>query len=204
MSSQTNVETKSFSVQTIVKISLLSAIAFLLMLFEIPLPFAPAFYKLGLDEVAVLIAALAMGPAAGIAVEVMKIVLNLIFHGTVTAFVGELSNLLVGLSFILPASIYYQKHKTKHGAFIGMALGTIGIMIGGALCNYFIALPAYEYFMNFPMQAIVGMGAEILPLVHDKLTFILFMTVPFNLFKGLVTSGIVALIYKRISPILHQ
>ena len=201
---RTNVETKSTNVQTIVKISLLSAIAFLLMLFEIPLPFAPSFYKLGLDEVAVLIAAFSMGPIAGAIVEVFKILLNIAFHGSVTAFVGELSNLIVGLTFILPASLYYQKYKTRKGAFISMALGTLGMMIGGAMCNYFIALPAYEYFMHFPMEAIVGMGTAILPLVHDKFTFVLFMTIPFNFVKGVVTSLVVALIYKRISPILHQ
>ena len=204
MSTHSNVESKSFSVQTIVKISLLSAIAFVLMLFEVPLPFAPSFYKLGLDEVAVLIAAFSMGPLAGVLVELFKIILNLIFHGTVTAFVGELSNFLVGLSFILPASIYYQGKKNRQRAFAGMGLGIIGIMIGGALCNYFLALPAYEHFMHFPMDAIVGMGTAILPLVHDKLTFVLFMTVPFNFVKGVVTSLIVALIYKRISPILHR
>lgn len=204
MNTRVNVETKSTNVQTIVKISLLSAVAFLLMAFEIPLPFAPSFYKLGLDEVAVLIAAFSMGPVAGICVELFKILLNVIVQGSVTAFVGEISNFLVGLSFILPASIYYQKNKTRKGAYIGMCFGTIGIMIGGALCNYFLALPAYEYFMHFPMQAIVDMGAAIFPGVHDKLTFVLFMTIPFNFVKGVVTSLVVALIYKRISPILHS
>ena len=48
------------SVNTIAKVSILGALAFLVMLFEIPLPFAPAFYKLGFDEVIVLIGGFAL------------------------------------------------------------------------------------------------------------------------------------------------
>ena len=68
------VSTKSrMSVHTIAKISILGALAFLVMMFEIPLPFAPAFYKLGFDEVIVLIGGFALGPWAAICIEALKI-----------------------------------------------------------------------------------------------------------------------------------
>ena len=64
------VSTKSrMSVQTIAKISILGALAFLVMMFEIPLPFAPDFYKLGFDEVIVLIGGFALGPWAAVCIE---------------------------------------------------------------------------------------------------------------------------------------
>lgn len=93
MSANTMVSSKTSRVQWIAKVSVLGALAFILMLFEIPLPFAPSFYKLGFDEVIVLLGGFALGPLAGAAVETLKIILNLVFQGTDTAFVGELSNL---------------------------------------------------------------------------------------------------------------
>ena len=85
------VSTKSrMSVQTIAKISILGALAFLVMMFEIPLPFAPDFYKLGFDEVIVLIGGFALGPWAAVCIEALKIALNLLIGGTITMGVGEL------------------------------------------------------------------------------------------------------------------
>lgn len=191
-------------VQWIAKVSVLAAIAFLLMMFEIPLPFAPSFYKLGLDEVAVLLAGFAMGPMAGAMVEVLKILLNLLFQGTDTAFVGEISNLIIGLAFVLPASYYYQKNKTQKNAYLGMVIGTVCMAIVGAISNYFIALPAYSYFYGLPMDTLIGMGRAILPFVTNRFTFVLFMTIPFNFIKGIVVSLVVGVLYKRVSPILHK
>ena len=57
---------------------MLGAIATVLMLFEIPLPFAPSFYKIDLSELPVLIGCFAMGPLAGAFVELVKIILNFV------------------------------------------------------------------------------------------------------------------------------
>lgn len=62
------------------------------MAFEIPLPFAPAFYKIDFSEVPALIGCFAMGPAAGAMIELIKIVLHLLISGTSTAGVGDIAN----------------------------------------------------------------------------------------------------------------
>ena len=59
-----------------VQVAMLGAAAVVLMFFDIPLPFAPSFYKIDLSEVPVLIGAFAMGPLAGAAIELIKILLN--------------------------------------------------------------------------------------------------------------------------------
>lgn len=204
MSAQSTVQSKTSRVQWIAKVSILSAVAFLLMLFEIPLPFFPPFYELGFDEVAVMIGGFAMGPLAGACIETLKIVLNLLFQGTDTACVGEISNLIIGLAFVVPSSIYYQNHKTRKGALISLIIGIVSLAVIGSLANYFIALPAYSYFYGLPMEAIIEMGTTLLPLVSNTFTFVLFMTLPFNLLKGLIVGIIVFILYKRISPLLHR
>ena len=56
-------------IRTMAQIGMLSAIATVLMLFEIPLPFAPSFYEIDFSEVPILIGSFAMGPLAGAAIE---------------------------------------------------------------------------------------------------------------------------------------
>ena len=66
-----------------------------------------------------------MGPLAGVAIELVKILLNLVINGTATAGVGELANFLIGCALVLPAAIIYKRMHTRKGAIIGMATGTI-------------------------------------------------------------------------------
>lgn len=187
----------------ITKISVLAVIAALLMLFEFPLPFAPSFYELDLSEVAVLIAGFALGPLAGVLTELIKILLNLIMNGTVTAFVGEIANFFIGVSFVLPAAIIYKKNKSLKGAIIGMSVGVISLVFFGAVLNYYVMIPAYSNFL-IPMDTIINMGNAVNSSINSLWSLILFATVPFNLLKGVICSLITALIYKRVSPILHK
>ena len=68
-----------FSTRSIAKCAILSAIAFILMFFDFPLPFAPSFYQLDFSELPVMLGAFAMGPLAGVVIEAVKIILNLLF-----------------------------------------------------------------------------------------------------------------------------
>lgn len=201
------VSTKSrnkMGVTTIAKVSVLGALAFLVMLFEIPLPFAPSFYKLGFDEVIVLIGGFALGPWAAVCIEGLKIALNLLYNGTITAGTGELSNFLIGLSFVLPATLIYQQEKTRKSACIGLIVGTISMTILGAMINYFIILPAYAYFMKIPMEGLIAAGTAVNPAINGLLAFVLLATVPFNLLKGVLVSIVVFISYKKVSPILKK
>lgn len=201
------VSTKSrnkMGVTTIAKVSVLGALAFLVMLFEIPLPFAPSFYKLGFDEVIVLIGGFALGPWAAVCIEGLKIALNLLYNGTITAGTGELSNFLIGLSFVLPATLIYQQAKTRKSACIGLIVGTISMTILGAMINYFIILPAYAYFMKIPMEGLIAAGTAVNPAINGLLAFVLLATVPFNLLKGVLVSIVVFISYKKVSPILKK
>ena len=112
---------------TITTVGMLAAISGVLMVIELPLFFAPPFYKLDFSELPVLICAFSLGPVAGVVCEFLKVLIHLLLKGTSTAFVGDLANFLVGCSFVLPASILYQKLLSKKGAVASLALGT-GVM----------------------------------------------------------------------------
>lgn len=191
-----------FSVNMLVKIGLLSAVSVVLMLFEIPLWFAPSFYKIDLSEVAVLMGAFAMGPLAGVMIELIKVLLNFAFDGTTTAGIGELANFLIGCAFVLPAAIIYKRRKDVKHAIIGLIVGVVSMTIIGGLMNLFVILPVYAQMM-LPLEALIKMGNVLNPLIVDLKTFVLFATTPFNLLKGVLTAIITLLFYKRLSKILH-
>ena len=204
MSTQSNTVTRTqarISVRTTVKIGMLAAISVVLMLFEIPLPFAPSFYEIDFSEVPVLIGAFAMGPAAGATIELVKILLNLVITGTDTAGVGELANFIIGCSLCLPAAIVYKQKKTRKGAMIGMAAGTALMVVIGCLINAYVMLPAYSAAFGLPIDALVQMGTAVNPSITSLSTFVIFAVAPFNLLKAVLVSLIVLLIYKKISPI---
>ncbi len=197
-------QTGRMALKTITKIAVLSAISVIIMLLEIPLPFAPSFYKLDLSEIVVMIGAFAMGVVPGIFIELIKVLLNLLINGTITAGIGELANFVIGCSYIVPAALIYRHRKTLKTAILGMSVGTVSITIVGSLMNLFVLLPAYAALANIPFDTLVGMGTAVNPAITDVTTLVLFATAPFNLLKGVVCSVIVLLLYKRISPILHR
>ena len=195
---------KNTATSIIAKVAVLGAVAFVIMLAEIPLPFFPPFYKLDFSEVVVLMGGFALGPLPAVAIEALKIILNLMFTGTMTAYVGEIANFLIGLSFVLPAVIIYHKNKTRQNAIRGLLIGSVCLIVVGALLNGLVLLPAYSYFYHMPMDALIGMGSALIPAIRNRLTFVLFATAPFNLIKAIVTSLLTIALYKRISPILHR
>ncbi len=188
----------------IAMIGMFSALATILMMFEIPLFFAPSFYKLDFSELPILIGSLAFGPVAGVLMEFVKILLKLLIKGTSTAFVGELANFAVGCSFILPASIIYNFKKTRGNAIAGLAIATGVITVFGTVFNAVYLLPAFAALYGMPMDVLLAMGVEVNPLVKegDVITFVIACVAPLNLLKGALNSGITMLVYKKLSPIL--
>lgn len=183
-------------------IALLSAIAFVLMLFDFPLWFLPGFYKIDLSELPVLIAAFTLGPVAGITTEFLKVFLNVLIQGTSTAFIGEFANFLIGCAFIVPASVVYYAKKTKRNAVVGIMAGTLVCVVTGCFMNAFVLLPAYGKAFHMEIENLVAMGTEKNGLISGMFSFVVFAVAPFNLIKCVITGGITMLIYKKISHLL--
>lgn len=184
--------------------AMFACMAGVLMLIEIPLFFAPGFYKLDLSELPVLICTFYLGPVAGVAAEALKVLVKLVLKGTTTAFVGDFANFVVGCSFVLPASVIYHAKPGKKSALLGMVIGTIVLTCFGSFMNVVYMIPKFSQLFGLPIDAIVAMGSAVNPAINSVNTLVLFAVVPFNLLKGALVSFITFLLYKRISPILHK
>ncbi|HXK71638.1 MAG TPA: ECF transporter S component [Clostridia bacterium] len=200
----TECKLKLMTTKNMAKMGILGAVAGLLMLLEIPLPFAPSFYEVDLSEVAVLLGAFSMGPVAGVIIEAIKILINFVITGTATAGVGELANFIVGCCLIVPAAMIYNKNKRIKNAIVGILVGIFAMTLVGAILNYYILIPVYASAFGMPIETIVAMGTKLNSNIDSLWDLILLANVPFNIIKGILSGLITFLLYKRLSPILHK
>ena len=156
--------------------AMLSAVAFILMFIEFPIPMLiPAFIKMDFSDLPALLGAFALGPVYGVIISFMKNLLHIVIKGTSTACVGELSNFILGAIFSAVAGYLYKHHKSRKTAIIGAV----------------------------PLEAILGMYQAILPSADSLIKCLILFNLPFTLVKGLLDAVLCMLIYKPLSPILH-
>lgn len=166
-----------------VKISLLTGIAFILMFIEFPvIPIFP-WLKMDISDVPALMGAFAFGPLAGVLIEFLKVTMNFLLSGSSTGGVGEVANFIIGASFVAPAAFIYWKNKSKKSAVLGMIFGIIIMEVVAIIANVYFLLPVYG--MNMA-------PAELMQYVTVGL-------LPFNGIKGIVISVLTYAIYKKVS-----
>lgn len=195
---------ETWTTKNMVKISVLGVISVLLMFFDVSSWFAPPFLKIDIADLPSLIGAFAMGPMAGVLVQLLKNVLNLLVEGSITGGIGELSNFLVGSTFVYVAGLIYYRKKDFKNAVVGLIVGVVAMTVFASISNYFVVFPLYAKVFGWPLEKLVGMGSAVNKLVVDYKTLILFAVVPFNLLKGIVVSAVTLLLYKKVSPILRK
>lgn len=187
---------KWFSVAVMTRIALLTAAASVLFLVEIPVV---AFYRLDLSNIPVLLGAFSMGTIPGILILGLKSLIGLLHSSS--AGIGELADFIMGAALIIPASVIYHRNKTRKNALLGMAAGTVCMVIAGIAVNKWIMLPFYMKAFHMDMEAILAFAG--VDGVDSELKLLLLITGPFNLLKGLVLSLVTGVIYKPLSPLLH-
>lgn len=193
-----------FNTRKVAMIGMFSAIAMILHLFDFPLPFVPGFYKLDFSELPILVGTFAFGPAAGVMMEFVKIMLKLLVKGTSTAFVGDLANFVIGCSFILPASVMYAFRKNKRSAVMACITGTLIMTMFGTAFNAVYLLPAFSKLYGIPLDQLLAMGTAVNPLAAEGsiVSFVAACVAPLNLIKGASVSLVTLFIYKPLSPII--
>ncbi len=189
-----------FTTHRITRIALLAAIS--TMLFLIPGIPIVAFYKLDLSNIPVLLGGFSMGPLAGLIILGIKSIIGALVS-SLTAGVGELADFLIGAALLLPAVLVYRRDKSRKGALIGMALGTVAMVIAGVVLNAYVLIPAFADAFKMPIQGILNMVTAIFPSLDTLWEILLWVTAPFNLLKGVVLSAVTFVLYRHLSPLLH-
>lgn len=176
---------KKTNTRTMIQISLLSVIAFLLMFFiEFPLLASAPFLQYDPSQVPTLIVTFAFGPLAGVVSELIKTFLFFVSGKATTGIVGVSAAFLAGGTFVLAAGLVYRYKRTFRGAIVALVAGVLVMTLSMTLANKFVFFPLWgipEAQINQLLIAAV---------------------IPFNLIKGVITSVLTLLLYKRIHRLL--
>lgn len=192
-------KTNKWSVQKLIFTGMLAALAGVLMSLEFSLPMMPPFYKVDFSDVPSVVAVFLMGPMAGACVEIIKILIKLFTVGTNSMYVGEFSNLIGTILYVVPLWFLYKKLGSTRKAAMQAMTASIVIRTAFACClNAFVTLPMYAAAMGISLDEVVRMVAAVNPAIQDLNGFIILATIPFNVLKLGLNYLVGHLLYSRL------
>lgn len=195
---------KKLNVREIALIGVLGGVAALLMFFRFPLPFMPPFMDFDVSSLPEIIGGFALGPFAAVCIIIVKIIVKLALMSTNSMFTGEIQNIILSMSYVLPAVCIYHRHKSRKAACRGMFIGAFTCAIVAVFTNLYLIIPFYVNLYGMSMEAILQMCAALNPAIQNTLMLALLGIIPFNLIKYGCVSLITMILYKKISPIMKK
>lgn len=184
--------------------AILSALSSVLMFFSFNVPLMPSFIKMDLSELPALIAAFSMGPVYGAVVCLVKNLVNV--FTTTTGGVGELSNFMLGVFFVVPAGIIYKLRPKFSGTVIGSIVGAAMMAILSVFSNYFVVYPIYAKAF-LPIEGIISIYQDLIPFMKPYIKnlwdCLLLFNMPFTFIKGMVSAVITIAVYKKLTPLIN-
>ncbi|MDO5378276.1 MAG: ECF transporter S component [Clostridia bacterium] len=192
------------SVRRLTMAAMMGAVAFVLMYFSFSVPVLSPFADFDFSYLPELIGGFILGPVGAVEIIAVKILLKLVFKGTSTMLTGELQKFLLSCAYVLPAVLYYRRHRTKRGAVVGLVIGTVVGVVVAIITNVYIIFPFYIKLYGMDWAAIIDMCNAVNPYIHDLPTMVAFSIIPFNLISMTVISLIAVLVYKKISVPLKK
>jgi riboflavin transporter FmnP len=177
-------------------VAMMSALTYLLYLpiFRIPIIL---FLELNLSEVVIFIGGFSLGPLAAIFIGLFRFLFSLLF--TTTGGIGELADYIYSMAFVLPGVILYQRHRDKNTATLGFMVGFISQLTVTSLLNALVITELYlNLFLNVTPEAFLEYIQMVLPQVENPYwSLVLWLYLPFNVFKNLVIIALTLVTYKR-------
>ncbi len=175
------------STSRLVSIALFGALATVLMWFpKFPLLPAAPFLSYDFSDVPVLIGTFSMGPVPGVLIVIVKNVLYFVTRSR-SGLIGTFMNWSTTTVLILVAGIiYHYVRRDRWGALTGMLVGTGLMAIVGVILNIHVALPIW----GIPTE-------QIIPLIQTAV-------LPFNLLRGLISTLVTMLLYRRTTDLMRR
>lgn len=182
--------------------SALSAILYVVPVFQIKLIFLPSFLELHFDEIPLFIVGFAYGPLSAFLAILIKTIIKMPF--TSTLCVGELADFVYSVCFVVPATYIYQKNRNLNGVFKGFALSSVIQLIVSLISNIYVMLPFYMNVMGLPYDLILSWCKAANPNVNNlEWGYGLLCVLPLNLVKNAIVIVVTFFVYRHIHVFLR-
>lgn len=196
---------KKLSIKQMCVLSIMAALSVILYYFaKFNLPFFPSWLDIQFSDIPALISSFMYGPISGSIVIVIRFIVKL--PATITAGVGEIADLIIGLTLVITSGLIYKKHHSFKGAMCAMSIGMIAATAMAVFANWAILIPAYMKIAHFPKEALVG-GMSYIKGVNTSNFMVYYLVVgviPFNLFRYVLVFIITILLYKRLHILIDH
>lgn len=143
------------------------------------------FLKYDPKDIIITLGGLIWGPMTSFTVSVIVSLIEMVTISE-NGILGCIMNIISSCSFACTAAVIYKKKRTLSGAVIGLAVGSMMMVLVMLLWNYLIA-PIY---MGYPREAV----AELLIPAF----------LPFNLLKAGLNAGFTYILYKPVTTALRK
>ena len=181
-----------FSVKKMVLLAMLAAVTYMMVtLIRVPVVL---FLKYEPKDVIITIGGFLLGPMAAFTTSLLASLLEMVTISE-TGPIGAIMNLISTCSFACTAAIIYKKKHTLKGAVIGLAVGSVVMVVTMMLWNWLIS-PLYMFEINSPEDLAAARAAV------EALLLPAFL--PFNLLKAGLNSAFILCLYKPLVTALRK
>ena len=205
---QDNYHIRKLNIRQMAVIGIFSSLSIVLYYFgKFKLPFFPPWFNIQFSDVPALLVSFMYGPISGSLVIAIRFICKL--PGTSTMGVGELADLLIGVSLCLSSGLIYKRNRDFKGAVFAMLIGMVIATVVALFTNWLILIPAYKGIAHFSqgmltssMDAIVSQGKGVVTDQNFMLYYIFVGVLPFNLFRYALVFIVSLVVYKRLHKII--
>lgn len=193
-----------------VLVAMLTALATVLMLFELPNPLVP-FLKIDFSDTIVLLTFAIYGLKSGLVVAVLRLLLFGLIQGNIDGsafpYVGVFGALMASLSLLAGYMIFTRLSSSKVLVSVGMIVSLTVVM---TTLNYFLITPLYFGWPNVSLAEVQTAFAGFVSFdtggAFDEsggyLLANLFAYVPFNIIKGILITGLFYSLLPRVKALV--
>ncbi len=160
-------------------VAMFAAVSFVSVVVARVIPNVAGFLSYEPKDAVIVMAGLLYGPLSSVILSLLVSFIEMITISSTGPY-GLLMNVVSTCAFALPAAWYYQKHRTKKGALVGLGLGVVLMVVAMLLWNYIIT----PFYMGVERSVVAGMLATVF--------------LPFNLIKGGINAGLTLVLYKPV------
>lgn len=199
---------RKMNVKQMAVIGIFGALSVILYYFaKFNVPFFPSWLDIQFSDIPALLVSFMYGPVSGVLVIIVRFFCKL--PGTSTVGVGELADVIIGVTLCLVSGLIYKKHRSLKGALCAMAIGMLSATFAATISNWLILIPAYKGIAGYPQSVLTGTMDTIISggkgVVTDKnfmLYYLFIGVVPFNLFRYTLVFVITLILYKRLQLLI--
>ncbi|MGO3733091.1 MAG: ECF transporter S component [Vagococcus sp.] len=178
--------------ERMVVLALLSAFAYMLLLFDFPVLLTFSWLKLDFSDIPILIGTFIYGPVGGIVIAFIRSTLKFITSGgNLPSLIGNVTGFLASVVYMLPIYYMTKQESSNKNLVKGMIVGSTCLTLFMGIANYFVITPIYLYVLG------MDFGIPISKMV-------LYGVIPFNIIKGAIVSVVFMVTYKKLLPVIQR